>query len=100
MMTTDDDGDDRYDPHGAVHIWIGGVVDCEQTYSVDIEELVGESTARDLAMLAFVHRKDMFRAGIFSCEGSVAVTEPPAEVSLAHRIKRPWEGERDGHRMV
>lgn len=75
-----DDGD-RYDPHGAVHIWIGGVVDCEDTYSVNIQELVGKDTARDLAMLAFVHRKDMFRDGVFSCEGSVAVTESPSEVS-------------------
>lgn len=81
----DDDARDRYDPHGAVHIWIGGVVDCEDTYAVNIQELVGEDTARDLAMLAFVHRKDMFRDGIFSCEGSVAVTESPAEVSLERK---------------
>ncbi|CAB1096465.1 TYR [Ectocarpus sp. CCAP 1310/34] len=69
-----------YDPHGPVHIWIGGVMDCEETYGVDIEHLVGEETALDLALMAFVHRKDMFRDGIFSCEGSVAVTESPDEV--------------------
>lgn len=58
------------------------MLDCEEVYSVDIEKLVGKDTARELAMLSFVHRKDMFRAGIFSCEGSVAITEPPAKVSL------------------
>lgn len=71
----------RYDPHGPVHIWIGGVLDCEETYAGIVEELVGKETAQDLAMLAFVHRKDMFRDGIFSCEGNASVTESPDEVS-------------------
>ncbi|CAM9627360.1 unnamed protein product [Pylaiella littoralis] len=70
-----------YDPHGAVHIWIGGVLDCEETYAGDVGELVGTDTASDLAMLAFVHRKDMFRAGIFSCEGKAPVSETPDDVS-------------------
>lgn len=55
-------------------------MDCEETYGAHIEDLVGEETALDLALMAFVHRKDMFRDGIFSCEGSVAVTESPDEV--------------------
>lgn len=58
------------------------MIDCAETYSVDIEKLVGKDTARDLALLAFVHRKDMFRDGIFSCEGGAPVTEPPNEVRL------------------
>lgn len=30
-----------YDPHGPVHVWLGGTVDCESTYA-KIGELVGE----------------------------------------------------------
>ena len=68
-----------YDPHGPIHIWIGGVLDCADTY-VKISKLVGHETARNLVPLSFVHRKDMFRSGFFSCEGSVEITEQAQEV--------------------
>lgn len=68
-----------YDPHGPVHVWLGGVVDCEDTYE-GIAKLVGEDTARKLSFISFVHRKNLFRDGIFKCEGSVDVAESPDEV--------------------
>ncbi|CBN79226.1 ortho-aminophenol oxidase [Ectocarpus siliculosus] len=68
-----------YDPHGPVHIWIGGVLDCEKTFGA-IAELVGPSIAEDLALYSFIHRKNLFRDGIFSCVGSATVVQAPAEV--------------------
>lgn len=69
-----------YDPHGPVHIWIGGVLDCEETFAA-IAKLVGPSIAEDLALYSFIHRKNLFREGIFSCVGSASVAQAPAEVS-------------------
>lgn len=69
-----------YDPHGPVHIWIGGVLDCERSYE-RIGELVGEYAAGQLAMFSFVHRKNMYRENIFKCEGTAGVNQKPEEVS-------------------
>ncbi|CAN0387437.1 unnamed protein product [Pylaiella littoralis] len=68
-----------YDPHGPVHIWIGGVLDCEDTYS-KIRELVGEYAAGVLAMFSFVHRKNLYRENFFSCEGTADVSQKPDEL--------------------
>lgn len=68
-----------YDPHGPVHVWLGGVLDCEATYE-KIKNLLGDGRARDLAMLAFVHRKNLYRDGIFKCEGSADISTKPSEV--------------------
>ena len=70
-----------YDPHGPVHIWIGGVMDCKETYE-KIARVVGKDKARMLASISFVHRKDMFRSGFFSCEGTAEVSEQADEVRL------------------
>ncbi|CAN0339790.1 unnamed protein product, partial [Ectocarpus sp. 13 AM-2016] len=43
-------------------------------------ELVGPSIAEDLALYSFIHRKNLFRDGIFSCMGSASVAQAPAEV--------------------
>lgn len=69
-----------YDPHGPIHIFIGGVVDCEDTYK-DIANLVGEYPASQLASLSFFHRKCMYRDGIFKCEGTAEIDEKPYDVS-------------------
>ncbi|CAM9999705.1 unnamed protein product, partial [Ectocarpus fasciculatus] len=69
-----------YDPHGPVHIWIGGCLDCEETY-VGIADLVGPDIAEELALYSFIHRKNLFREGIFMCEGNTAaVAETPEEL--------------------
>lgn len=69
-----------YDPHGPVHIWIGGVLDCEGTYA-EIASLVGPEIAEELALYSFIHRKNLFRDGIFSCTGTVTVDTLPTDVS-------------------
>eukprot|EP00903_Cladosiphon_okamuranus_P016180 g14931.t1 len=68
-----------YDPHGPVHIWIGGVLDCERSYA-QIGELVGEESAASLAMFSFVHRKNLYRENIFKCEGTAGVNQKPIEL--------------------
>lgn len=69
-----------YEPHGPVHIFIGGVVDCEDTYA-QIANLVGKYASSQLALLSFVHRKNMYRSGIFKCEGTAAIDEKSYDVS-------------------
>lgn len=73
-----------YDPHGPVHVWLGGVLDCEETYR-EIGHLVGQEIAKDLAYISFYHRKNLFRDGIFKCEGNADVKSAPEEV-------RSWYG--------
>lgn len=69
-----------YDPHGPVHVWLGGVLDCDKTYS-KLRQLVGKEITAKLAYYAFVHRKNLFRSGFFSCEGQAGVETKPGEVS-------------------
>lgn len=71
--------DSLYDPHGPVHIWIGGVLDCEQSYTT-IGRLLGEEAAGELAMFSFVHRKNLYREGIFQCSGTATIDQKPEEV--------------------
>ncbi|CAM9494069.1 unnamed protein product [Ectocarpus sp. 6 AP-2014] len=71
--------DSLYDPHGPVHIWIGGVLDCEQSYAT-IRTLVGEEAAGELAMFSFVHRKNLYREGIFQCSGTASIDQKPEEI--------------------
>lgn len=68
-----------YDPHGPVHVWLGGILDCESTYT-KISKLVGKDVAVKLTYLAFIHRKNLYRSGIFKCSSSVDVSEAPDEV--------------------
>lgn len=75
-----------YDPHGPVHIWIGGVLDCEDTYE-EIASLVGPEIAEELALYSFIHRKNLFRQGLFYCEGTASVDQTPSEVRLVVVVK-------------
>lgn len=63
--------DGQYGAHGNAHIWLGGVVDCADEYA-EIAGLVGEATAAKLAVLAFTHRKNMYRDGIWYCASEVS----------------------------
>lgn len=69
-----------YDPHGPVHVWLGGVMDCDATYA-RIKNLVGPEIAQDLATISFVHRKNAFRNGVFKCTGSAQITDAPDKVN-------------------
>lgn len=89
-----------YDPHGPVHIWIGGVLDCERSYE-QIGKLVGEDAAGELAMFSFVHRKNMYRENIFKCEGTAGVNVKPSEVSPRKReLKTIQMSRRQGQRRL
>ena len=68
-----------YDPHGPVHVWIGGVMDCDETYD-KIALLVGKEIAAELAYFSFVHRKNLFRSGLFKCVSLADVEETPDQV--------------------
>lgn len=68
-----------YDPHGPVHVWLGGVMDCKETYN-KISSLVGKDISAELEFYSFVHRKNLFRAGLFECTGSAGSDEKPAKV--------------------
>ncbi|CAM9814374.1 unnamed protein product [Ectocarpus fasciculatus] len=57
-----------YGPHGPVHAWIGGAVNCEETLT-KVSSLVGEDNAMSLALNAVDQRQNFWRAGFFSCEG-------------------------------
>lgn len=74
-----------YDPHGPVHVWLGGVLDCDETYA-KLKDLVGPNIATNLAYFSFVHRKNLYRTGLFTCEGSFDVSTKPAEVCVAHDV--------------
>ncbi|CAM9421765.1 unnamed protein product [Ectocarpus sp. 6 AP-2014] len=60
-----------YAPHGPVHTWIGGVLNCEETMA-SVSSLVGEENANSLALYAFDQRKNFWRDGFFDCEGTAA----------------------------
>lgn len=74
-----------YDPHGPIHVWIGGVLDCGGTFS-KIADLVGDVLAEKMALLAFVYRKNAFRSGYFKCEGTAQIDEASADVSQLDRL--------------
>ncbi|CAM9834525.1 unnamed protein product [Ascophyllum nodosum] len=68
-----------YDPHGPVHVWLGGVVDCESTFD-KIADLTNREVAREMSYYSFIYRKNMWRAGYFKCSGSVEIEEKPGAV--------------------
>ncbi|CAM9346764.1 unnamed protein product [Choristocarpus tenellus] len=75
-----------YEPHGAVHSWIGGDFGCAKMYDT-IEELVGERLALDLRPLASMHRKNAWRYDIFKCRGTAGLEIPQEEVMTGNNDK-------------
>ena len=73
--------DSMGDAHGTIHLWLGGVMDCESMYN-KIGSLVGPDIAATLAFLGVGHRRSLFCEGIWSCEGGkVSVDIKPEEVN-------------------
>lgn len=66
-------------PHGSVHAWLGGMLDCDAMHSKFVD-LVGPEIAKNLAYYAFNQRKNLYRSGHFSCEGSAEPNVKPYEV--------------------
>eukprot|EP00903_Cladosiphon_okamuranus_P011690 g10995.t1 len=60
----------QYGPHGPVHVWVGGNVDCKKDMDTVID-IVGEEYRQSMSGFLFVFRKDMFRDTAFKCRGYV-----------------------------
>lgn len=43
--------------------------------------------ATELAYVTYVHREDLYREGIFKCEGTVDMTVSPSDVSIFQRMR-------------
>eukprot|EP00638_Chattonella_subsalsa_P009251 CAMPEP_0117750630 /NCGR_PEP_ID=MMETSP0947-20121206/10488_1 /TAXON_ID=44440 /ORGANISM="Chattonella subsalsa, Strain CCMP2191" /LENGTH=616 /DNA_ID=CAMNT_0005568845 /DNA_START=104 /DNA_END=1951 /DNA_ORIENTATION=+ len=56
-----------YDPHGPVHILLGGAVGCKDAYE-RLNELFDEDTVHDLTQFAFGLHKNLFRWDLIVCE--------------------------------
>lgn len=67
-----------YAPHGPVHTWIGGVLNCEDTVS-SVSNLVGQDNADSLALYAFDQRKNFWRDEFFECQGSAGTVSESAD---------------------
>lgn len=70
-------------PHGTVHIWLGGVLDCDDAYE-EIASLVGPEVTSELLLLTMFHRKQLFCYGLFRCEGNVSMDVNPQQVTVKH----------------
>ncbi|CAM9305494.1 unnamed protein product [Ectocarpus fasciculatus] len=58
----------QYGPHGPVHVWVGGNVDCKKNLD-KVMAIVGEEYRLTMSGYLFVKRKDMFRDAMFKCRG-------------------------------
>ena len=70
-----------YWPHGPVHFWLGGFLDCAQPYD-KMAHLVGSTMANTFAAYSCNHRKALYWDEIWYCEGTVDEDMPPGEVSI------------------
>ncbi|CAN0234756.1 unnamed protein product [Pylaiella littoralis] len=68
------------DPHGPVHSWIGGMLNCEDTLG-RLNTLVGKEATDALGVYALAQRKKFWRNGFFECEGSVE-TDGVSEIEV------------------
>ncbi|CAM9642571.1 unnamed protein product [Ascophyllum nodosum] len=67
-------------PHAPVHFWVGGNLDCQETFR-RIGDLVGPSIAAKLTPFANAYRKGLYCDGIWSCEGIVDISMKPYELA-------------------
>lgn len=71
-------------PHGNVHIWIGGMLNCDKTIG-NLSNLVGKENA-DLLKEKAMNRKGYWREELYQCEG-VADADMPLEEVRAWRVR-------------
>lgn len=89
-----------YKPHGTVHTWIGGILNCEETLGA-VSALIGEENADALGLSAFDQRKNFWIDGFFECKGAANVGESTDEVRGGWgggRREREIEAEKQSHR--
>ncbi|CAM9863802.1 unnamed protein product [Pylaiella littoralis] len=67
-------------PHGPVHSWIGGMLNCEDTLG-RLNTLVGKEATDKLGVYGLAHAKTFWIDGFFECEGSVP-TEGVSEIEV------------------
>lgn len=67
-------------PHGNVHIWIGGMLNCDQTIG-NLSDLVGKENA-DLLKANAINRKGYWREELYQCEGFADEDMPLEEVRV------------------
>lgn len=70
----------QHEPHGYVHLWIGGLLNCDDTLDT-LTHLVGKDNA-DLIMLIAMSRKTFWERGFFECKGSAAEGTSVEEVRV------------------
>lgn len=79
-------------PHGNVHLWIGGILNCDEAIR-NLSDLVGKENA-GLLMGGATDRHAFWRAGMYRCEG-VADEDMPLEkvrVPACARVACSLEG--------
>ena len=74
-------------PHGPVHVWIGGVFNCDEAMAT-ISALIGSENADALQLYVFDWRKTLWIDGYFSCEGRATAHQTEDDV-------RPYEGNKN-----
>lgn len=57
-----------YQPHGPVHAWIGGMMNCDETLGT-ISDLIGKENTDSLMLYAFDQRKEFWLNDFFDCDG-------------------------------
>lgn len=70
----------QHAPHGYVHVWIGGMLNCDETMT-NLSELVGKENA-DLLKLNSMNRKSYWQEGYFECQGHAEIDVSVGEVRL------------------
>lgn len=73
--------DSMYLPHGPVHSWIGGVVNCEDTVN-RLTNLIGKENTDSLGLYEFDQRKGFWIDGYFECDGSAPDSASEEDVGI------------------
>lgn len=71
----------QHAPHGYVHVWIGGMLNCEETFST-LTSLVGKENT-NLLKFSAMNRKGFWQGGFFECQGAAEADLSVDEVRTA-----------------
>ena len=77
--------DSQHAPHGYVHVWIGGMLNCDDTLNA-LASLVGKDNA-DSIKLSAMNRKSYWQKEMFECKGSAAEDTPVEEVCVCECVR-------------
>ena len=72
--------DSQHSPHGYVHVWIGGMLNCDDTINT-LTDLVGKDNA-DAIKKSAMNRKSYWQKGMFECKGSADADTTVEEVRV------------------